>query len=72
VKSRGSPLAPAHPGGPGERAVKQLWCGGGGLQADNLFLKPMICCYCSYVGEFGCEMSSVMCWFTLMVTVMLD
>ena len=21
---------PAHPGGPGKRAVKRLWCGGGG------------------------------------------
>jgi len=29
VKTRGSLLAPAHPGGPGKRAVKQLWCGGG-------------------------------------------
>jgi len=24
-----SPVAPAHPGGPGKRAVKRLWCGGG-------------------------------------------
>jgi len=23
-------VAPAHPGGPGKRAVKRLWCGGGG------------------------------------------
>ena len=28
-KSRSSFLAPAHPGGPGKRAVKRLWCGGG-------------------------------------------
>jgi len=27
MKSRSSLLAPAHPGGPGERAIKQLWCG---------------------------------------------
>jgi len=28
IKSRSSLLAPAHPGGPGKRAVKQLWwCG---------------------------------------------
>ena len=26
IKSRSSLLAPAHPGGPGKRAVKQLWC----------------------------------------------
>jgi len=26
-KSRSSRLAPAHPGGPGKRAVKWLWCG---------------------------------------------
>jgi len=29
IKSRNSLLAPAHPGGPGKRAVKRLWwCGG--------------------------------------------
>jgi len=27
-KSRSSLLAPAHPGRPGKRAVKRLWCGG--------------------------------------------
>jgi len=28
IKSRSSPLAPAHPGGSGKRAVKRLWwCG---------------------------------------------
>jgi len=27
IKSRSSLLAPAHPGGPGKRAVKWLWCG---------------------------------------------
>jgi len=27
VKSRSSLLALAHPGGPGKRAVKRLWCG---------------------------------------------
>jgi len=30
IKSRSSLLAPAHPGGPRKRAVKRLWCGGGG------------------------------------------
>ena len=34
TKSRSSLLAPAHPGGPGKGAVKQLWCGGGGV---NIF-----------------------------------
>jgi len=28
IKSRTCILAPAHLGGPGKRAVKQLWCGG--------------------------------------------
>ena len=27
IKSRSSLLAPAHPGSPGKRAVKWLWCG---------------------------------------------
>ena len=27
IKSRSSLLAPAHPGGPGKRAVKRLQCG---------------------------------------------
>jgi len=27
IKSRSSLLAPAHPGGPGKRAIKQLCCG---------------------------------------------
>jgi len=27
-KSRSFLLAPAHPGGPGKRAVRWLWCGG--------------------------------------------
>jgi len=27
MKSISSLLAPAHPGGPGKRAVKRLWCG---------------------------------------------
>jgi len=30
IKSRSSLLAPSHPGGPGKRAVKRLWCGGVG------------------------------------------
>ena len=29
MMSRNSLLAPADPGGPGQRAIKRLWCGGG-------------------------------------------
>jgi len=35
VKSRSSLLAPAHPGGPGKRAVKRLWCGCGVVTVDR-------------------------------------
>jgi len=35
IKSRGSLLAPDHPGGPRERAVKRLWCGDGGLGVER-------------------------------------
>ena len=33
IKSRSSLLAPAHPGGPGNRAIKRLWCGGSGIKS---------------------------------------
>jgi len=36
IKSRSSLLAPAHPGGPGKRAVKWLWCGG--VNNNNHFI----------------------------------
>ena len=39
IKSRSSLLAPAHPGGPGKRAVKRLWCGGGGMYVHVCVLK---------------------------------
>jgi len=32
IKSRSSLLVPAHPCGPGKRAVKWLWCGGGSYE----------------------------------------
>ena len=32
IKSRSCLLAPAHPDGPGKRAVRWLWCGGGGVR----------------------------------------
>jgi len=44
IKSRSSPLAPAHPGGPGKRAVKRLWCGGG--------ISSQICCCRPCFGDF--------------------
>jgi len=34
IKSRSSLLTPVHLGGPGKRAIKQLWCGGGGARGD--------------------------------------
>jgi len=38
MKSR-SFLALAHPGGPGKRVVKQLWCGGGASKSSVSDLK---------------------------------
>jgi len=47
IKSRSSLLAPTHPGGPGKRAVRRLWCGGvitvpvqltGLIRCEKLFL----------------------------------
>ena len=35
IKSRSSLLAPANPGGPGKRAIKRLWCGGGGYRLSS-------------------------------------
>jgi len=32
IKSRSSLVALADPSGPGKRAVKRLWCGGGGIE----------------------------------------
>jgi len=43
VKSRSSLLAPAHPGGPGKRDVKWLWCGGGG---SCTFYEFVLCRFC--------------------------
>jgi len=37
IKSRSSLLAPAHPGGPGKRTVKRLWCGGGNIPFMECF-----------------------------------
>jgi len=38
IKSRSSLLATAHPGGPGKRAVKRLWCGGYEIGQAIIFL----------------------------------
>ena len=40
VKSRSSLLAPAHPDGPGKRAIKWLWCG--------VVLMPGLCVSATY------------------------
>jgi len=42
IKSRSSLLAPAHPGVPGKRAVKWLWCGGYGEVTGK---KNMVCSF---------------------------
>ena len=44
IKSRSSLLAAAHPGGPGKRAIKQLWCGG-----DYLHIMETLCAL-AYTG----------------------
>ena len=42
MKSRSSLLAPADPGGPGKRAVKWLWCGGGGMLQSEALRMPRV------------------------------
>jgi len=59
IKSRSSLLAPAHPGGPGKRAIKRLWwCGDGemtltllvGRQEEHLACKNWVLrCWHGYV-----------------------
>jgi len=41
IKSRSSLLAPAHPGGPGRRAVKRLWWCGGDWLIELRFYIPL-------------------------------
>jgi len=43
MKSRSSLLASVNPGGPGKRAIKQLWCGGGGLVVKTGTLSSSAC-----------------------------
>ena len=43
IKSRSSVPAPASPGGPGKRAIKQLWCDG--VQLARVILTPSVINY---------------------------
>jgi len=64
IKSRSSLLAPAHPGGPGKRAVKWLWCGGG----DSIEWTPLssssllVSCYCNPMGLKTCMDHVLVSW----------
>ena len=42
IKSRSSLLAPAHPGGPGKRAVKRLWCSGGSANKRYFYAEIVV------------------------------
>ena len=42
INSRSSLLAPAHPGSPGKRAVKRLWCGGVGSVDIGAMLQQVV------------------------------
>ena len=63
IKSRSSLLAPAHPGGPGKRVVKQLLCAGGYskiLVKNHQFLLPhwylaphLGVTHCNFTETFG-------------------
>ena len=65
-------LAWAHPGGPGKRAVKQLWCGGGSLSSEFYYygsncvrsgwLVEMTRCWrcCEWVSEWVTEAACVL------------
>ena len=61
IKSRSSILAPAHPGGPRERAVKWLWCGG-----DEIFVQctkpPSFLIVCLIVRKWSCWQTNRCCW----------
>ena len=63
-KSRSSLLAPAHPDGPGKRAVKRLWWGGFGQLVCKkffLFIVNIISCSnyysCASTKNFNCSSS---------------
>jgi len=47
TKSRNSFLVPADPGGPGKRAIKRLWCGGGISFACLHGMLPHLSFFCS-------------------------
>ena len=54
IRSRSSLLAPAYPGGPGKRAVKQLWWWCLWPVASSLYimLGPRIFFFCSHTPKF--------------------
>jgi len=65
IKSRSSLLAPAHPGGPGKRAVKRFWCvvvrrcGGITTLAMLQFLCKSFCVFMITVAEVRCENADI-------------
>jgi len=51
VKSRSSLLTPAHPGGPGKKAVKWSWWWCGAESHITSCLRP--CCHCKQLADTG-------------------
>jgi len=62
IKSRSSLLAPAHPGGPGKRAIKRLWCGGGCYQLTHILTGI------TDVGWVCCNLVQGLFWFHICVS----
>jgi len=54
IKSRSSLLALAHPGGPGRRAIKRLWCGVAVAELSTVFLMLHVARVCVRSGPFPC------------------
>jgi len=70
IKSRSSLLAPAHPGGPGKRAVKQLWCRGvvylgfGACVAFMLLCFIELCHSVRWLSRAGISCGTLrLCWY---------
>jgi len=51
IKSRSSLLALAHPGCPGKRAIKRLWCGGGVFDCTLLCVSSFSSIFCIAVSS---------------------
>jgi len=67
IKSRSSLLAPSHPGGPGKRAVKRLWCGCGIFLLVFSFVSRFISVYfkvCVFVYPVGHVHWVMQYWWT--------